>query len=65
VLACADFDAVLCDCARLDPARAKTNADSAAKAKIRLPIRTLIPLLFISLISLLLFQICSGFIPAQ
>jgi|SRR5208337_540625 len=61
VLAGADFDAVLGDCARLDPARAKTNATSAAKARIRPPTCTLIPLLFLSLISLLLFQICSGF----
>jgi hypothetical protein len=53
VLAGADFDAVLCACAQLDPARAKTNADSVAKAKIPLPARTLIPLLFLSLISLL------------
>ncbi|MGA3325861.1 MAG: hypothetical protein ABSF45_15415 [Terriglobia bacterium] len=56
VLACADFDAVLCDCARLDPASAKTKADSAAKARICLPPRTMIPLLFLSLISRLLFS---------
>jgi hypothetical protein len=49
----ADFDAVLCDCARLDPARARTNATSVAKAKIRLPVRTMPAPLFLSLISLL------------
>lgn len=32
----ADFDAVLCDSARLGPARTKTNADSVAKAGIHL-----------------------------
>src|SRR5208282_531163 len=56
VLAGADFDAVFCDCARLDPARARTNAASVAKAKIPRPAHTLIPLLFLSLISSLLFS---------
>jgi hypothetical protein len=46
--------------------RAKTNADSVAKAKIRLPTRTMFPLLFPALISRLhLCQIRSGFIPAH
>jgi hypothetical protein len=56
VLVRADFDAVLCDCARLVPARAKIIAASMAKAKIPLPTRTMFPLLFLSLISLLLFS---------
>jgi hypothetical protein len=62
VLSGADFDAELSDCARLDPARAKTNAASVAKAKLRLPTCTLIPLLFLSLISLLLLF---RFLPAS
>jgi hypothetical protein len=56
VLAGADFDPASCDCARLDSANAKTNAASVAKAKIRLSKPALIPLLFLSLISRLLFS---------
>jgi hypothetical protein len=55
-LACPDFDPVLCACARLDPARTKTIADTVTKAIIHLPPPKMFPLLFLSLISPLLHE---------